>query len=66
MCDVGMMPLDERDAFRRRDDADHADVAGAPASLQQVERRDGAAAGREHRIDHQHEAAIAGSPGSFE
>ena len=47
------MLLDERDAFRRRDDADHADVAGAGAA-QQVERGDGAAAGRQHRIDHQH------------
>ncbi len=57
MRDVGMMLLDERDAFRRGDDADHADVAGA-GPLQQIERRDGAAAGGEHRIDHQHEAVV--------
>ena len=55
--DVGMMPLDQRDPFGRRDDADHADDAGAGA-LQQIERRHGAAAGRQHRIDHQHVARV--------
>ena len=63
--DVGMMLLDQRDAFRRRDDADHADVVRA-GLLQQIERRDRAAAGREHRIDHQHVAARRGRAGSFE
>ena len=41
-------------------------MCGAPASLQQVERGDGAAAGGEHRIDHQHEARRRGRAGSFE
>ena len=36
---------------------DDADVARAGV-VQQVERGDGAAAGRQHRIDHQHEARV--------
>ena len=50
-----MMPLDERDAFRRGDDADDADRFGAGLA-QQIQAGDGAAAGREHRVDHQHVA----------
>jgi hypothetical protein len=30
--DAGMMPLDQRDPFRRGDDADHADHALRPAA----------------------------------
>ena len=33
-------------------------MSRAPACTQMIERGDGAAAGREHRIDHQHEAAV--------
>ena len=53
---VRVMPLDQRDPFGRGDDADHADVGGA-GFAEQVERGDGAAAGRQHRVDHQHVAA---------
>src|SRR5262245_64479892 len=40
------------DARRRGDDADELDAVGAPA-VQDVDRRDGRAAGREHRVEHQ-------------
>ena len=54
--DVGMMLFDERDAFGRGDDADHPHVVAAGAAYE-IERGDGAPAGRQHRIDHQDERA---------
>ena len=50
---VGMAAFDGRDAFGRRDDAEQMEVAGAELA-QRVEREHRAAAGREHRVDHQH------------
>ena len=53
--DVGMRFLDERDPFRRRDNADDLD-GGRSGLLQHVERRHRASSRRQHRI-HQHDVA---------
>src|SRR5438093_12287550 len=55
--DAGMALFDQRDAFRRSDDAHDADRARTGAR-QQIEGGDRAAAGGEHRIDHYHVAAV--------
>jgi hypothetical protein len=47
-----MMLFDERHAFGGRDDADHVDGPRA-RPLDQVDGRHRAAAGRQHRVDHQ-------------
>jgi 5-methylthioadenosine/S-adenosylhomocysteine deaminase len=54
---VGMMAFDESDALRRRDDADDTDVGGA-GGAQKIERRYGAPAGSQHRVDHEHETVL--------
>ena len=53
----GMMPLDGRHAFGRGHDTNHPDTCGARA-LQQIECGNRAAAGGEHRVDHQDEAGL--------
>jgi 5-methylthioadenosine/S-adenosylhomocysteine deaminase len=55
--DLRVGALDGRHAFGRGDDADQAKVLGSRAR-EHVERRHGAAAGREHRVDQQHVAAF--------
>ena len=52
---VWMMPLHQGDSLGGGDDADHPDVTRACPS-EQVERRDGAPASGQHRIDDQDEA----------
>src|SRR6478736_89365 len=51
-----MSVLDGGDPLGRRDNAGEPKVAGTCRD-QQVQARDGAPAGREHRVDQQHEAA---------
>src|SRR6476661_7758778 len=52
--DVWIVLLDRSDPFRRGDDADDADMGGAGLA-QQLDAGYGAAAGGQHRVDHQHE-----------
>ena len=57
ICTSGWELLDEGDPLGRGDDADHPRVLCADLA-QHVERDHGAAAGRQHRVDHQDEAAV--------
>ena len=56
------MPLDDARRLPAPRRCRRCGRRAAPAALQQVERRHGAAAGRQHRIDHQHEARRRGAP----